>query len=193
MNHGSFSGYPITRWCPPEPGKTERKMQLTEEFSFLDPDGKPWVVPPDFKVDGATIPRALWTLVGSPYTGNYRRGSIVHDKACEDAGRNAAERRAADRMFFHACMAGGCDAEQATVLYLGVRVGAAAGQIGLLSATLSDSQAPVPRMSVPPADRRLEADFRVAAEQLSRQEITEDPLELERRVDAILQELSPSP
>jgi hypothetical protein len=159
MNHGSFSGYPITRWCPPEPGETERKMELTEEFSFLDPAGKHWVVPPGFKVDGATIPRALWTLVGSPYTGNYRRGSIVHDKACVDAGLNAAERRAADRMFFHACMAGGCDAKQATALYLGVRIGAAAGQIGLLSATLSDSQAPVPRMSVPPADQMVEAAF----------------------------------
>ena len=63
-------------------------------------------------MDGASIPRALWTLVGSPYRGDYRRASIVHDQACDDAHGDKDKRRAADRMFYHACREGGCNINQ---------------------------------------------------------------------------------
>src|SRR6266446_3380743 len=98
-------------------------MRLTKAFSFEDPSHKIWLAPKNAVIDGASIPRALWTLVGSPYTGDYRRASIVHDKACDDAVNNSTARRAADRMFYHACRAGGCSIEDATLLYVGVRIG----------------------------------------------------------------------
>jgi hypothetical protein len=89
MSHGTFSGEPETRWLM-ETAEENRRMKLLAPFSFVDPDGKEWITPVNYNVDGASIPRAVWTLVGSPYTGDYRRASVVHDKACDDAVGNAS-------------------------------------------------------------------------------------------------------
>lgn len=183
-NHGSFSGEPRTLWLTES--NSDRKMQLLEDFSFTDPAGRSWLVQKFYKIDGASIPKSLWSLIGSPYTGDYRRASIVHDKACDDAAGNPTARRTADRMFFHACRAGGCTIEQATTLYLGVRIGSLGDQVPLWSAGIQESFSPTPRTSLPPAERRLESDFRIAAQLVFEQEITDDPLELESRVDAAL-------
>ena len=59
---------------------------------------------------------------GLTFTGDYRRASIVHDQACWDTSGDLAKRRAADHMFFHACLARSCTIEEATTLYLGVRI-----------------------------------------------------------------------
>jgi hypothetical protein len=121
MNHGQFSGDPLTTWLT-EAGP-DRKMQLERDFWF-EHGRDHWDAPKGAVVDGASIPQPLWSLVGSPYTGDYRRASIVHDVACDKAGTDSAKRRAADKMFFHACIAGGCGVAQAMLLYVGVRIGA---------------------------------------------------------------------
>ncbi|WP_040433763.1 DUF1353 domain-containing protein [Chlorobium ferrooxidans] len=79
-------------------------MKLLEDFSFIDPDGKVWCAPKDSVINGASIPRPLWSTVRLPYTDDYHRASIVHDVACES---NAISRNAADVMFFiHAELVG---------------------------------------------------------------------------------------
>jgi hypothetical protein len=98
VGHGQFSSDPQAVWLT-EDGTEDRNMQVLQTFSFTDPAGKAWQAPKDSVVDGASIPRALWTIVGSPYTGDYRRASIVHDVACADAGKDSKKRRAADRDF----------------------------------------------------------------------------------------------
>ncbi|MBU1961726.1 MAG: DUF1353 domain-containing protein, partial [Gammaproteobacteria bacterium] len=92
-----------------------------DDFWFDDPDGKRWLAPAGSSINGASIPRPLWSTVGSPYTDDYRRASVVHDVACNDP---AISRKAADVMFFHACRAGGCSPAKARMLYAGVRLGA---------------------------------------------------------------------
>ena len=89
--HGSFSSDPQTPWLT-EDTISDRKMQMLADFSFIDPAGVVWLTPKGYVVDGASIPRALWTLLGSPYTGDYRRASIVHDKACDDASGSTTAR-----------------------------------------------------------------------------------------------------
>jgi hypothetical protein len=96
MSHGEFFGEPQTRWLTDE-NAADRKMTVLEDFWFIDPKRKEWRTPAQYQVDGASIPRALWTVVGSPYTGDYRRASVVHDKACDDAKGNPSARRMADR------------------------------------------------------------------------------------------------
>jgi hypothetical protein len=145
QDHGFFSGQPLTIWLTED--KQDRKMVLEEAFIFTDPEGKVWEVPSGYSIDGASIPKALWSLIGSPYTGDYRRASIVHDKACDDAKKDFNARRAADRMFFHACRAGGCSADEAKTLYLGVRIGAVkirfhSGRMALLNRFLHDQELP---------------------------------------------------
>lgn len=116
---GTFSGNPRTEWLS-EAG-ADRNMALLEDFWYDDPAGRRWTAPAGSVVNGASIPAPLWSTVGSPYTGEYRRASIVHDVACDDP---AVNRREADRMFYFACLAGGCTRAQARLLYAGVRIGA---------------------------------------------------------------------
>lgn len=122
---GSFSGNPKTEWLIDANGE-DRDMQLLEDFFYIDPAGRTWPAPKGSIINGASIPRALWTTVGSPYTDDYRRASVVHDVACDTP---SVSRKEADEMFYSACRAGGCNAAQARVLYLGVRIGAWSGRI----------------------------------------------------------------
>lgn len=120
-----FSGNPRTEWVVNNNGD-DRDMKLLEQFSYTDPNGRNWVAPVGSIINGASIPQPLWTAVGSPYTGDYRRASIVHDVACDNV-RTAQERKDADEMFYYACLDGGCSHAQANILYVGVRIGAWAG------------------------------------------------------------------
>lgn len=118
MSSGQFSGNPRTEWLSGADG--DRGMRLAEPFWYTDPQGRRWDAPAGSATDGATIPRTLWSSVGSPYTGPYRRAAIVHDVAIRDPQVARAE---ADAMFYHACLAGGCTARQAGLLYAGVCLG----------------------------------------------------------------------
>jgi len=124
-----FSGEPVTRWTG------ERNMRLVEAFSYQDPDGVIWEAPAGSEINGATIPRALWTSIGAPFVGNYRRATIVHDYCVGELSNpevSLPERNAADRMFYHACRYDGCSQKFAGILYIGVC-------LGTWIATLGDS------------------------------------------------------
>lgn len=118
MKYGRFSGNPQTEWLVND--GAERDMRLLADFTYTDPSGRAWVARRGSVVNGASIPSYAWSVIGSPYVGNYRRASIVHDVACEDV---AVDRRDADRMFYWACLAGGCGLNEARWLYAGVRAG----------------------------------------------------------------------
>lgn len=117
---GKFSGYPLTRW------KDHRIMILEEPFSFTDDDGKEWIVPKYAELNGATIPRPFWTMVGAPFVGAYRMSSIVHDYYVGEGINpdvSPAARKRADKMFYQACRTEGCSPRFAAFLYAGVRTG----------------------------------------------------------------------
>jgi hypothetical protein len=187
MSHGEFSGDPRTLWVT-EGDEPDRTMRLLEDFWFIDPQQKEWRTRAIYPIDGASIPRALWTVVGSPYTGDYRRASIVHDKACDDAQGNPAARRAADRMFFHACRAGGCSISAATLLYIGVRIGALSPLVAAWHE--GATAAAEPRASRTAGEKRLEADFELAAREVLGQGTSDDPKMVERRTDAALNHIA---
>ncbi len=116
-----FSAKPKTEW-----NDDHHLMTLTEELTYTDSDGKEWKVPVGAELNGATIPKALWSRVGSPFVGKYRRASIVHDYFVgEGSNPNVGkeERKAADKMFYDACIADGCTKFFAKILYLGVCIG----------------------------------------------------------------------
>lgn len=184
MGHGKFSGDPESIWLTEE-GTQDRSMRVIRELAFQDQDAKNWLAPAGSIVDGASIPRALWTVVGSPYTGDYRRASVVHDVASVEAGGDKKKRRAADRMFFHACRTGGCSIWQSIVLYLGVRIGAVAVDVPAWHAAMA-TETTGPRIRRTDEELRLEKDFQVIADRVLAAGETDDPEELERRThDAI--------
>ena len=124
MKYGTFSGNPITEWLVAKKG-TDRDMRLVEDFSYTDPSGRTWLAKKGAVINGASIPQPLWSTIGSPYTDDYRRASVVHDVACDDP---QVDRKEADVMFYYACLAGGCGLMQARILYAGVRIGSWSSQ-----------------------------------------------------------------
>lgn len=183
--YGVFSGEPRTVWLT-EPG-ADRRMELVELITFKDAAGRVWDAPAGHRVDGASIPRALWTLVGSPYTGDYRRASILHDVACDRHPQDGPERRAGDEMFYAACRAGGCGRLEAKLLFLGVRLGSSwAGK----SVRAKESAGQV-RLRPSVEDRMLQEEFGRLGQEVTAQDaaaIAKGLIrEKERPADAIAQ------
>jgi hypothetical protein len=106
---GYFSGPVDARWDP-----DGRTMTLLSEVRYTDPDGVVWVAPAGSKVDGASIPRAFWSLIGGPFDGKYRAASVLHDVAYDQQTRPWKQ---VDRMFYNALRCSGVGVVEAKTMY----------------------------------------------------------------------------
>jgi len=79
---GHYSGYVEARW-----ENDGRSMTLLSELRYTDPQGVVWIAPAGSQVDGASIPRSLWSFMGGPFEGKYRNASVLHDVAYEQRNR----------------------------------------------------------------------------------------------------------
>lgn len=95
-----------------------RRMRVLEDFGYFDPKSLHWAVPPNTIVDGASIPRPLWSLIGGPWVGKYRDASVVHDYYCDV---RTADWRSVHRMFYHAMLTSGVSLLRAKLMYAAVR------------------------------------------------------------------------
>lgn len=68
-----------------------RNMRLLEDITFTDSNGRRWVALTGSIIDGASIPKFFWRVIGSPFVGYYRRASIIHDVYCVNQMRPAQE------------------------------------------------------------------------------------------------------
>src|SRR5678809_906877 len=68
-NHawGYYSGQVEARW-----ENDGRHMTLLSELRYIDPDGIVWTAPAGSVVDGASIPRVLWSVLGVHMNEKYR-------------------------------------------------------------------------------------------------------------------------
>jgi hypothetical protein len=94
-----------------------RYVRLASDFGYVDSQSVRWDVPKGAVVDGASIPRALWSLTGGPFEGQYRAASIIHDWYCDLRSRSW---RSVHRMFHEAMLAAGVTHFQASLMYAGV-------------------------------------------------------------------------
>jgi hypothetical protein len=106
---GYYSGYPETRWDP-----DGRTMTLLNELRYTDPQGVVWIAPAGSKVDGASIPRSLWTFMGGPFEGRYRNASVLHDVSYDQKKKPPVD---CDRMFYNAMRCSGVSALEAKTMY----------------------------------------------------------------------------
>jgi hypothetical protein len=106
---GYYTGHPVTRWNPD--GLT---MTLLSELHYTDPHGIVWVAPAGSIVNGASIPRSLWSLMGGPFEGKYRDASVLHDVAYEQHKRPWQD---CDRMFYNAMRCSGVSAVEAKTMF----------------------------------------------------------------------------
>jgi Protein of unknown function (DUF1353) len=106
---GDFNGEPVTKWNP-----DGRSMTLLTELRYTDPHGNVWVAPIGSVVDGASIPRYLWSIMGGPFEGQYRKASVLHDVAYGEKKRPWQD---CDRMFYYAMRCSGVNAVQAKTMF----------------------------------------------------------------------------
>ena len=105
----------VTEWSP-----DGREMVLRQPYEFVDEGGLDWPVPSGTHVDGASIPKLLWSILGGPFEGKYRDASAIHDFYCDVHLRTW---RATDRAFYEAMLISGVDDAQAKVMYMAVVYG----------------------------------------------------------------------
>lgn len=94
-----------------------RRMELTQEFRYEDPEKNLWTAPKGIVVDGASIPQALWSVVGGPLSGRYRSATVIHDWYCESQQRDW---RSTHKVFYFAMRAGGVSEVKARGMYAAV-------------------------------------------------------------------------
>ena len=101
-------------------GGEDRMMKLLEEFAFVDDNGVRWVAPAGSIIDGASIPEMLWSAAnGTPFVGDYRRATVLHDVACQERNRPSAD---VHRMFYDAMITDGVAKMRAIKMYTAVRL-----------------------------------------------------------------------
>ena len=110
--YGKFSGNVASEWLD------NGQMRLLEAFSYQDPRGKLWLAPKGSIVNGASIPSQFWGVVGGPFSGNYRKASVIHDVACVKRKRPWPM---VHRAFYTAMRAGGVPSTRAKIMYAAVR------------------------------------------------------------------------
>jgi hypothetical protein len=109
---GEFKGSIVTRWAD-----DGRNMTLLEPFEYIDPSGTRWPVPPGVSLDGASIPRFFWSLIGGPFEGRYRNASVVHDFYCQVRTRPF---RIVHRVFYDAMVTSGLTDRTSWLMYKAV-------------------------------------------------------------------------
>lgn len=100
--------------------ESERRMKLLEDFTYIDPSGKKWVAKKGYKTDGATIPKAFWSIVGGPFDGQYREAAVIHDQYCDSKSEPSTD---VHRIFYYANRAAGVSERKSKILYAAVRIG----------------------------------------------------------------------
>jgi hypothetical protein len=106
---GYYIGAVDTRW-----NSDGRTMTLLNELRYVDPRGETWVAPAGSVVDGASIPRPLWPIMGGPFEGKYRNASVLHDVSYDQHNRPPEE---CDRMFYNAMRCSGVSPTEAKTMY----------------------------------------------------------------------------
>jgi len=114
---GEFKKEPQFEVISEEDGRP--KFRLLEDFVFTDPNGLEWTTPKGWEVDGATIPKLAWSLVGGPMSGRYLHASIIHDRYCDTESRTTHDTH---RNFYYGMRAKGVDERKAKLMYTAVRL-----------------------------------------------------------------------
>lgn len=92
-------------------------MTLLNRFAFVDDAKRVWSVPANARVDGASIPKFAWSILGSPFVGRYRKASVVHDWYCDVRTRKW---KATHRMFYEAMRTSKVSGAKARIMYAAV-------------------------------------------------------------------------
>lgn len=112
VDYGRFVGSVVVEWLD-----DGRLMKLIAPFAYIAPDGLQWDAPAGSIIDGASIPRFAWSIIGGPFEGKYRNASVIHDVACDERLRSWQE---VHQTFYTAMLASDVDKITAKIMYAAV-------------------------------------------------------------------------
>jgi len=92
-------------------------IMLTKDYAFCV-DGKTYWLPKGYVCDGASIPRAFWSIIGSPFDPEKVPAAFVHDALYLT---HAFSRSDADEILFQLLQQGGCRLRTARTMWAAVR------------------------------------------------------------------------
>lgn len=125
---------------PYDPGHTEFKV--LSDYSYIDAAGRKWTVPVGTVVNGASIPKVAWSIMGGPWSGEHRNAAVIHDYLCE---QQIEDSDTVHRLFYEGLIAGGVGTAKANIMYFAVLKGGphwekGAGLAGLSRGELSEDE-----------------------------------------------------
>ena len=120
-NNPCFSGTVETEWLV-HPTENDRNMKLLKNFTFVDNKSTVWTVPAGYELNGANIPRPLWSFIGSPFYGDFRRASVVHDYFCEEKRKFDYSSKEVHDIFYQGMLEDGVPRWKATLMDTAVRL-----------------------------------------------------------------------
>lgn len=109
---GRYEGPIQTEWK-----RKGREMVLLADAKYIAPNGVEWVALKGTEIDGASIPKILWSTIGGPYDGEYRFASVFHDIGCKERNMPWQD---VHYVFYTAMRASGVPEKKAKVMYAGV-------------------------------------------------------------------------
>ena len=80
------------------------------------------VIPKGYSFDGASIPRWMWSFIGSPFEPTLMKAACVHDWYCEHSAECYQSRVIGDAVFFYLLTKAGVARWRRVLMYLGVRL-----------------------------------------------------------------------
>lgn len=101
----------------------ERRVILLEPLTWRDPDGREVTVPEGYNSDGASLPQAVWWLMGGRLALEYIRAAMVHDFSCvfkADYPALVLSEEEASIRFYRGLRADGMGFPRARLCYRGV-------------------------------------------------------------------------
>ncbi|WP_448107462.1 DUF1353 domain-containing protein [Pseudomonas azerbaijanoccidentalis] len=107
--YGRYEGSVIAKWHI-----NGRDMELVQPFRYFTVRNIMWDAPEGSIVDGASIPRFAWPIIGGPFEGKYREASVIHDVACQRRVRPWQDVHLA---FYTAMLTSGVDQTKAKIMY----------------------------------------------------------------------------
>jgi len=95
------------------------RVRLLADFVYHDSTPRRWIAPKGLVSDGASIPREIWSTIGSPLGGPHFFGALLHDARYRLGDCTKDE---ADLLLWDACLCGGCTELQARIIAQAVAV-----------------------------------------------------------------------
>lgn len=96
-----------------------KSIRVKTDYYFLL-NGETLCIPAGFTCDGASIPKCLWPILGSPFVGLHRGGCILHDFLYAIGYKN---RKFSDYAMYSVMREDGTGWVKANLIYTGVRMG----------------------------------------------------------------------